>query len=105
MTPPENVKVVWQYRSSDDKTWKDMPELYSNLHEKLYQNDAAYFEYDVQYPRSSKYYLYKVDLIEMLQTNVATGKSRSIRRTTAVTMPDETNEALATTDVSMITDK
>ena len=105
MTMPESVKVVWQYRSSDDTKWKDMPEFYSNLHENLHQNCATYFEYDVQCARGPNYYHYMVNLETMLQTNETTGKERRIRRTTAVTLPDETNVPLVTTDVTMITEK
>ena len=49
--------VQWQYASSDDWYWKDMPKWCTDLHEAHYLTTAAGFEYNVQYCKGRKPYV------------------------------------------------
>ena len=77
----ESVEVVWQYKSSDDKCWKDMDKLYNDLYESQYQQQLSLIIFDHQYAYQTKNYHYRVDFETMIQTNETTGKQRGIRRT------------------------
>ena len=73
--------VVWQYRNSTDEFWKDMPVEYTLKHESKYQRNVMNFEYVVHYGKNkSKSYNYVIDLNDMTQTNMNTGKVRRLRR-------------------------
>ena len=69
----ESVKVVWQYWSTEDTSWKDMSNYYSDRHEGYFRDKLKYFEYDI-------YYQYAVDLRTMVQTNIDTTKEHNLRR-------------------------
>ena len=58
-----------------------MPEEYTLKHEGKYQRNVMNFEYVVHYGKNkSKSYNYVVDLNDMTQTNMNTGKVRRLRR-------------------------
>ena len=73
---------LWQYWSESKHTWLSMSMEYCELHDKIVSQGFTDFEYDVAYARGTKFYHYKVNLVQMTQTNCNTKTVRALRRLT-----------------------
>eukprot|EP01084_Bolivina_argentea_P253234 425305_1 len=80
-------EIHWQWLHTNETKWENYDaETYKLLEQKYNSKDDKIFNCKIKYHNTNEFALYSINLATMTQSNVSTGKIRTIRRINATNM-------------------